>query len=183
MLYKKFGGDNFAAQMVGEAKLRQLKQVDAPYLSASGPGFVARKRGGTNEVWLEEVSESERTPGWQIVTTLRTSDEERVGVRTDAKIRKVGEPSNWGPWIYIGRGLFMMFSVPPQLRLFKHSYAIEGEISGTITEHRVWAYAQKPGYLSVGRVKPWQKKPGPKRLLLPVMSGLEKFIGSGTAHD
>ena len=183
MLYKKFGGDNFAAQMVGEAKLRQLKQVDTPYLSASGPGFVARKRGGTNEVWLEEVAENERTPGWQIVTTLRNSDEERVGVRTDAKIRKVGEPSNWGPEIYIGRGLLMMFIVPPQLRLFKHSYAIEGEISGTITEHRVWAYAQKPGYLSVGRVKPWQKKPGPKRLLLPVMRGLEKFIGYGTAHD
>ena len=53
MLYKKFGGDNFTAQMVGEAKLRQLKQVDAPYLSASGPGFVARKRGGANEVWLD----------------------------------------------------------------------------------------------------------------------------------
>lgn len=53
MLYKKFGGDNFAAQMVGEAKLRQLKQADAPYLSASGPGFVARKRGDTNEVWLD----------------------------------------------------------------------------------------------------------------------------------
>ena len=30
MLYKKFGGDNFASQVVGEAKLRQLKQVDAP---------------------------------------------------------------------------------------------------------------------------------------------------------
>ena len=64
MLYKKFGGDNFAAQMVGEAKLRQLKQVDAPYLSASGPGFVARKRGGTNEVWLEvgEEGSKEKIP-------------------------------------------------------------------------------------------------------------------------
>ena len=91
MLYKKFGGDNFAAQMGGEAKLRQLKQVDVPYLSASGPGFVARKRGDTNEVWLEEVAENER-PGWQVVTTLRNSDEKRVGVRTDAKLHKVGSP-------------------------------------------------------------------------------------------
>ena len=179
MLYKKFG-DNFAAQVVGEAKLRQLKQVDAPYLSASGPGFVARKRGDAKEVWLEEEKENKRTPGWQVVTTFGASDEELVGVRTDAKIRKVGEPSNWGPWIYIGRGLFMMFIVPPQLRLFKHSYRIEDEVIGNSTIHRVWAYAQKPGYLSIGRVKPWQKRPGPKRLLLPVMSGLEKFIGYGT---
>ncbi|MBS7349527.1 MAG: hypothetical protein KIG95_05105, partial [Comamonas sp.] len=68
MLYKKFGGDNFTAQMVGEAKLRQLDGVDVPYLSARGPGFVARKRDTTKEVWLEgrEEEGKERIPDFAV---------------------------------------------------------------------------------------------------------------------
>lgn len=35
---------------VGEAKVRQLQQVDAPFLSASGPGFFSATTGGFSEV-------------------------------------------------------------------------------------------------------------------------------------
>jgi hypothetical protein len=35
---------------VGEAKVRQLQQVDAPFLGASGPGFTAGKMGALSEV-------------------------------------------------------------------------------------------------------------------------------------
>jgi hypothetical protein len=36
---------------VGEARLRGLEMLDAPYLTVSGPGFSAHKRGGFREVY------------------------------------------------------------------------------------------------------------------------------------
>lgn len=38
------------ANAVGEAKARELARLDAPYLTASGPGFTAKKAGGFLEV-------------------------------------------------------------------------------------------------------------------------------------
>ena len=114
MLYKKFGGDNFTAQMVGEAKLRQLEGVDAPYLSASGPGFVARKRGVTNEVWLEGCEEEgkERIPdfavhyaeGW--ITAYKLD-----GKFSFRKIRGIGACGE-----YVGDGEFIHLD-PPEINI------------------------------------------------------------------
>ncbi len=112
MLYKKFGGDNFAAQMVGEAKLRQLKQVDAPYLSASGPGFVARKRGVTNEVWLDDPPPE--LPHSAIQYAVIGSNEYSFASATlNTKFKEKGL------WTgeYIGRGKTAT-SVLPQVRIW-----------------------------------------------------------------
>ena len=112
MLYKKFGGDNFAAQMVGEAKLRQLKQVDAPYLSASGPGFVAQKRGVTNEVWLDTpLPELPQSAIQYAVIGSNNFSFGGVNLSTKFKEKKLwtGE--------YIGRGKTAT-SVFPQVRIF-----------------------------------------------------------------
>lgn len=112
MLYKKFGGDNFAAQVVGEAKLRQLKQVDVPYLSASGPGFSARKRGGTNEVWLDTPPPELPQSAIQYAV-IGSNDFSFGGVNLDSKFKKkelwTGE--------YIGRGKTVT-TVLPQVRIF-----------------------------------------------------------------
>lgn len=115
MLYKKFGGNNFAAQMVGESKLRQLAGVDAPYLSASGPGFAARKRGGTNEVWLDDPSPE--LPQSAIQYAVIGSNEYSFASATlNTKFKKKGL------WTgeYIGRGKTAT-SVLPQVRLWDRS--------------------------------------------------------------
>lgn len=55
MKYPKIQGDrqgNDVARIVGEAKVRALQNVDAPYLSASGPGFFSRKSGEFQNVTL-----------------------------------------------------------------------------------------------------------------------------------
>ncbi len=114
MLYKKFGGDNFAAQMVGEAKLRQLKQVDVPYLSASGPGFVARKRGGTNEVWLEEGQEGskEKIPDFAVFYASGWTTAYKLGGKFSfEKIPGIGAAGE-----YVGDGEFIFYD-PPEIRI------------------------------------------------------------------
>jgi len=130
MLYKKFGGDNFPAQMVGEAKLRQLEGVDAPYLSARGPGFVARKRGDHREVHLED--EPLALPKGAIqYAVIGSAEHSFAGVTLSTTFKKkklwTGE--------YIGRG--KTFScVLPQLRLHNRS-----------STTRPMYEAQKPGAL------------------------------------
>lgn len=54
MTYPKIWGDrqNVEARIVGEARERALQSVDAPYLTAIGPGFSAEKRGAFSEVNL-----------------------------------------------------------------------------------------------------------------------------------
>lgn len=114
MLYKKFGGDNFAAQMVGEAKLRQLKQVDAPYLTASGPGFVSRKRGGTNEVWLEEGQEGseEKIPDFAVHYASGWITAYKLGGRFSFdKIPGIGAAGE-----YVGDGEFIHYT-PPEIHI------------------------------------------------------------------
>lgn len=74
MKYPRIWGDrqgNDVARIVGEAKVRALQAVDAPYLSASGPGFVSRKSGEFQNVTLRGHSTkgAERVPnlisvGW-----------------------------------------------------------------------------------------------------------------------
>ena len=193
MLYKKFGGDNFAAQMVGEAKLRQLDTVDAPYLSASGPGFMARKRGAFKEVHLDGGTES-TSRQWQVATTFvreKFIQGQTKQVRSAALMSKslsgVESTTGWLSETYIGRGLVVTFNVRPHIRAFKHSYDIEDDnvAVGNVKprkEHRVWFYAMKPGYLSVAKVRAGHKKAGEKRLLLPVMQGLQKFAGYGRRY-
>lgn len=63
MTYPKVWGDkqgNDVARIVGEAKVRALQNVDAPYLSASGPGFLSRKAGAFQDVTLYGRSESQQ---------------------------------------------------------------------------------------------------------------------------
>lgn len=115
MLYKKFGGDNFAAQVVGEAKLRQLAGVDAPYLSASGEGFMARKRGGFNEVWLDAPQPGQIQGGIQYAV-IGSNEYSFASASLSTKFKKrrlwTGE--------YIGRGRTAT-SVLPQVRLWDRS--------------------------------------------------------------
>lgn len=115
MLYKKFGGENFAAQMVGEAKLRQLAGVDAPYLSASGDGFTARKRGGFNEVWLD-APQPETVQGAIQYAVIGSNEYSFAGATLSTKFKKTklwtGE--------YIGRGRTAT-SVLPQVKLWDRS--------------------------------------------------------------
>ena len=47
---KVFGPDIGIPRIVGEAKLRQLRDVDMPYAWASGPGFFAEKKVGAERV-------------------------------------------------------------------------------------------------------------------------------------
>ena len=114
MLYKKFGGDNFTAQMVGEAKLRQLKQVDVPYLSASGPGFVAKKRGDTNEVWLEEGQEGskERIPDFAVFYASGWT----TAYKLDGKFSFNKIPGIGAAGEYVGDGEFIHYS-PPEISI------------------------------------------------------------------
>lgn len=49
---------------VGESKVRQLAQVDAPYLSAAGPGFVAATKGGFSEVFRTGTPVPVAGEGW-----------------------------------------------------------------------------------------------------------------------
>lgn len=194
MLYKKLGGDNFAAQVVGEAKLRQLDALDAPYLSASGPGFMARKRGDFREVHLDSDAHNPPPHQWQIATTFvreKVIQGQTKQVRSAALMSKslsgLKDAIGWLPDTYLGRGLVVTFNVRPHIRAFKHSYDIEDDYVavGNVKprkEHRVWFYAMKPGYLSVGKVRPGQRKAGAKRLLLPVMQGLQKFVGYGRQY-
>ena len=181
MLYKKFGGDNFAAQMVGEAKLRQLKQVDAPYLSASGPGFSARKRGGANEVWIENEDVDTDIPGWQVLTTPVNQNYSIRWFQMDEKLRGVSMPIRESAASrYIGRGLFSAFIIPPQVRLFKHEFIYHDHfVNNHGTKNRIWSYTTKPGYLLINSAKPRRKKLKKDKLLIPVMEGLQKFIGYG----
>ena len=116
MLYKKFGGDNFASQVVGEAKLRQLKQVDAPYLSASGPGFAARKRGGTNEVWLDTPPPELPQSAIQYAV-IGSHEYSFAGATFGTKFKK----TKFWAGEYIGRGRTAA-SVPPQLRLWNRGF-------------------------------------------------------------
>ena len=50
---KVFGPDIGIPRIVGEAKLRQLRDVDMPYAWASGPGFFAEKKVGAERVVTE----------------------------------------------------------------------------------------------------------------------------------
>lgn len=59
MTRPKIWGDNDTARIVGEARVRGLQMVDAPYLSASGPGFVANKQDQFAEVHLIGGGEDE----------------------------------------------------------------------------------------------------------------------------
>lgn len=53
------------ANAVGEARERALQQVDAPYLTASGPGFTARKMGQFSEVTgVEPTSPTSEVTNW-----------------------------------------------------------------------------------------------------------------------
>lgn len=58
----------------GEAKIRQLQQLDAPYLTASGPGFVASKKGAFCEVTRNPPVE-DKSPD-QVFIAGATTDEE-----------------------------------------------------------------------------------------------------------
>lgn len=54
---------------VGEAKVRFMKTLDAPYLSASGPGWSAHKTGGFSRVEVTHDPKPELEPvvmggGW-----------------------------------------------------------------------------------------------------------------------
>lgn len=53
---KVFGPDIGIPRIVGESKLRQLRDVDMPYAWASGPGFIAEKKVGAERV-VTEASE------------------------------------------------------------------------------------------------------------------------------
>lgn len=139
MLYKKFGGENFAAQTVGEAKLRQLAGVDAPYLSASGEGFTARKRGGTNEVWLD-APQPETVQGAIQYAVIGSNEYSFAGATLGTKFKKTklwtGE--------YIGRGRTAT-SVPPQVKLWDRN----------TTTYPMYT-AEKPGALYFRRLfKPY----------------------------
>ena len=107
----KIWGDNPAAQAIGESKLRQLKQLGVPYLSASGPGFMARKRGIFSEVVLDAAQPNEPTHGDQYAV-IGMSDYSFAGARLNSTFKKkaawTGE--------YIGRGMTSTYA-PPQIRI------------------------------------------------------------------
>jgi hypothetical protein len=66
------------ANPVGEARLRGLQQVDAPYLTARAPGFSAHKRGMFSEVYgggTEETSEDDP----YILSNVRVLEQEGGG--------------------------------------------------------------------------------------------------------
>lgn len=56
---KVFGPDIGIPRIVGEAKLRQLRDVDMPYAWASGPGFTAEKKVGAERVVTEAEDDTQ----------------------------------------------------------------------------------------------------------------------------
>lgn len=68
---KVFGRGPAGAQAVAEGKLRGLQRVDAPFLSASGPGFSAIKAGGFDRI---ELSEDEPVGGLEAVLVTQVRD-------------------------------------------------------------------------------------------------------------
>lgn len=56
---KVFGPDIGIPRIVGEAKLRQLRDVDMPYAWASGPGFFAEKKVGAERVVTEATEDNQ----------------------------------------------------------------------------------------------------------------------------
>lgn len=74
---------------VGESKVRQLEKIGSPALSASGPGFFARKSGGGNEVYG-----GEEFPFRSYGTTTVNGKTKRRYVATPS----LNQP--FRPWIY-----------------------------------------------------------------------------------
>lgn len=52
------------ASAVGEARVRGNRLIDTPYLTASGPGFMAYKKGDFHEVFLEEPTSEVGIPAF-----------------------------------------------------------------------------------------------------------------------
>lgn len=49
---------------VGEARARGNEMIDTPYLTASGPGFSAHKKGAFREVYCEQGTPPQLSDGW-----------------------------------------------------------------------------------------------------------------------
>lgn len=193
LLYKTHGQGDFGNHVVAKSKLNQFERIGLEYQSASGPGFAARKRGDTKEVWLSEESKGGGKT-WQVATTFERRKfvdgvwrKTRTATLATERMRVSMEGSNWFPETYIGRGLVFTFNVKPQLRAYKHSFDIEDDYMavGNLRprkEHRVWLYSTKPGYVSVSRIGSNRNRPAAKRLMLPTLFDMQKFAGYGYVH-
>lgn len=86
---KVFGPDNGIPRIVGEAKLRQLRDVDMPYAWASGPGFFAEKKVGAERVVTEASEDNQperpyfRTSGRVSVNAVPDGEPTEVQTRPD----------------------------------------------------------------------------------------------------
>lgn len=94
---KVFGPDIGIPRIVGEAKLRAMREVDAPYMWASGPGFFAEKKVGAERVvtQAEEGGQPERP-------YFRTSGRVSVAARPDTE--PLVPPGPDGEWGTLARG-------------------------------------------------------------------------------
>lgn len=91
------------ANAVGEAKMRMLELIDAPYLTASGPGFVARKKGAFREV-VGVVEKAEQEEPQFAAVGARVVDGEVVReVRATADFRKSFKKARGELYEYVGK--------------------------------------------------------------------------------
>lgn len=127
--------DNLPARAVGEAKIRQLAQVDVPYLSASGLGFSARKRGMFTEVEL--VEEKKPDEGALIRGLITTVDGELLNWVGSSERSTFKPRSKQYYGEYAGRGHAVQYGFP-QMTTFRQGL-------------RVFTRATKPGAFYVNQ--------------------------------
>ncbi len=117
---------------VGEAKARHLETVDAPFLTAIGPGFVASKKGPTSEVTGVVEKKSVVEDGWFSFTQPTPPADVQVKA-TDSQKRKFrsrgtfDNPYNTSTLFPTGSGW---------------AFALEAEIGVPIAGYATYSYSK-----------------------------------------
>lgn len=106
MKFPKLIGDLSQGMSVGEGKAKALDNVNAPFLTAVGPGFITRKKGGFTEVVAEAPVAPPAKVGdlWLIADdTSQPSTADRAVVQLTAvrakKAVRLARPSVAGQWL------------------------------------------------------------------------------------
>ncbi len=147
---KVYGDHNPAAQAVGESRVRQLKQIDAPYLSASGPGFTARKRGVFSEVVLSDGGHEDKREPRRLLTFTSAGQtwlrDNFAPTVKDASTTSTKKPN--APIAYLGRGIFLQHIFKPEMEYRDANYyqTVFGEAKG---RRQGYITATKPGYFNL----------------------------------
>lgn len=95
---KVFGPGIGIPRIVGEAKLRQLRDVDMPYAWASGPGFFAEKKVGAERVVTEAPEDNQPERPY-----FRTSGRVSVNAVPDGEPTEVQILPGDSPTLIVGR--------------------------------------------------------------------------------